>query len=99
MRFSDYIKKQGDEFRRAGDGYEALSDTSKACIDYAVQRYIDEYATKQQAISFAEYVSNNEYTLCLTPEGWIRLGESITTVKTSQQLYNQFIEQQNKDNE
>lgn len=53
MKFSDYIRKQEDEFRKAGDGYEALSDISKACIDYAVQRFVDEYAAKQQAIAFA----------------------------------------------
>lgn len=89
MKFSDYIQKQGDEFRKAGDGYEALSDTSKACIDYAVQRFVDEYA-KQQTIAF---------------ETWRRLqardGNREIYGKTPDQLYqlfyDKFIEQQNKE--
>lgn len=97
MKFSDYIRKQADEFRKAGDGYEALSDTSKACIDYAVQRYVDEYAAKQQVIAFGEWVDVNAVRNGF--HSWtVGCGESKKDY-TSEQLYNQFIEQQNKDNE
>lgn len=84
MKFSDYIRKQGDEFRKAGDGYEALSDTSKACIDFAVQRFVDEYAAKQKAIEFNIYLSHNQ---------------SNETLEFLQHAYNLFIEQQNKEND
>lgn len=104
MKFSDYIRKQGDEFRKAGDGYEALGDTSKACIDYAVQRYIDEYAAKQQAIAFFTWygirmASFLEYITKVKP---IVKSEEIEEAMrnhegaTFEQLYEQFIEQQNK---
>lgn len=83
MKFSDYIQKQGDEFRKAGDGYEALSDTSKACIDYAVQRFVDEYAAKQQCIAYFNYLKR-----------YAAYGDN-----TEEMLYELFIEQQNKDND
>lgn len=93
MKFSEYIQKQGDEFRRAGDGYEALSDTSKACIDYAVQRYLDEYAAKQQAIAFARFVNIN-----YDQHGDNYVSKNITDneVYFTDELYSKFIEQQNK---
>ena len=80
MKFSDYIQKQGDEFRKAGDGYEALSDISKACIDSAVQRFVDEYAAKQHAIAFHNYLLRYAAYGDASPEF----------------LYDLFIEQQNK---
>lgn len=93
MKFSDYIRKQGDEFRKAGDGYEALSDTSKACIDYAVQRFVDEYA-KQQGSAFVRWmdvdaIRNGENL-------WQWRGDNFRVDYTTEQLYNKFIEQQSK---
>lgn len=105
MKFSDYIQKQGDEFRKAGDGYEALSDTSKACIDSAVQRYVDEYAAKKQAIAFDKWKWDNRWH-SLENGYWYQTLEHPSAMpdktynkyhrKTPQELYNQFIEQQNK---
>ncbi len=96
MKFSDYIQKQADEFRRAGDGYESLSDTSKSCIDYAVQRYIDEHAGKQQAIEFVEWVQKHYFLSDLTGK-WLESSRPLhKNEKITQELYNQFIEQQNK---
>lgn len=88
-KFSDYIRKQGDEFRKAGDGYEALSDTSKACIDYAVQRFVDEYAGKQQAIAFAIH-----YAKSAIQNGYVK--PSAVDSDRMEDRYNLFIEQQNK---
>lgn len=100
IKFSDYIRKQADELRKAGDGYEALSDTSKSCIDYAVQRYVDEYAAKQQSIAFMHHCLEAGY---LKPDenGSVQLDynywhESNFT-KASEEIYTKFIEQQNKE--
>ena len=89
MKFSDYVRKQEDEFRKAGDGYEALSDTSKSCIDYAVQRYVDEYAAKQQAIAFVKWALEMDK---IHGDNW---GDAFMP-GDEEDVYNQFIEQQNK---
>lgn len=104
MKFSDYIRKQGDEFRKAGDGYEALSDTSKACIDYAVQRFVDEYA-KTTSLAYDQWKIENRW-FSFENGYWYQTHEQGTVMsektynkyhrKTPEQLYNQFIEQQNK---
>jgi len=46
MKFSEYINNQGDEFMKAGDGYNSLGDLSKKCIDTAVARYVSEIISK-----------------------------------------------------
>ena len=96
-KFSEYIQKQRDEFRKAGDGYDALSDTSKACIDYAVQRFVDEYAAKQQAIAYCEWYCSIGYLPKVKNKDDYKPGESY--IKDQEQLYKEFLEQQNKDNE
>lgn len=102
MKFSDYIEKQEDELRRAGDGYEELSNRSKSCIDFAVQRYVDEYAAKQQAIAFLKWgikawviYPTTDETVCV--EGFEHNHPAFENAAASR--YDQFIEQQNKDND
>lgn len=40
MKFSEWIKSRQNELDKAGEGYDNLSELSKQCIDYAVDRYI-----------------------------------------------------------
>lgn len=41
MKFSEWINQQSDPFSRAGDGYDDLPESSKICIDDAVNRYVN----------------------------------------------------------
>lgn len=89
MKFSDYIQKQGDEFRKAGDGYEALRDISKACIDSAVQRFIDEYAAKQKVVAFNKWCRDQGYYQGTLSWWYDKNAEGIAN--STEELYDQFI--------
>lgn len=41
MKFSEFIDSQKDDLKKAGDGYDALTDLSKGVIDHAVERYVE----------------------------------------------------------
>lgn len=45
LRFSEWVNSHALDLDKAGDGYEALYQTSKMCIDSAIERYI-KYLTK-----------------------------------------------------
>ena len=41
--FSEWIKSRVNDLDKAGDGYEGLSELSKKCIDFAINRYLKQY--------------------------------------------------------
>jgi hypothetical protein len=63
-----------------------------------IGKMMDEYA-KQQAIAFSDWQNEGCYLYNTNPTGWCRLNENLETeyvCETTEQLYNQFIESQNK---
>lgn len=67
MRFSEYIAQFSDPFKRAGDAYEDLPETSKQCIDSAVERYI------QDELKYTKLLKRKSSLLVrsLSQENWL----------------------------
>ena len=82
-----------DSFMGKGD-FATLSVHQKSLV----KGILGEYA-KQQAIAFSNWQEEGCYMYNTSPNGWCRLNENFETedvCETTEQLYDQFIESQNK---
>lgn len=77
-----------------GEAWE-YTNTLRVCPVEDAYNGMDLYA-KQQAIAFGDWLYNN-YTQSDVTNKWIERARPLTkNDRTTQELYNQFIEQQNK---
>ena len=70
-------------------------DTGSRRHNKAIENAMDEYA-KQQAIAFDEWKVSNKYRASLNMFGELVYEDNSDHCYGRQELYNQFIEQQNK---
>ncbi len=76
--------------------YAFECDDASMVIPYgAAEKAMDEYA-KQQAIAFDEWKVSNKYRASLNMFGELVYEDDSDHCYGTQELYNQFIEQQNK---
>jgi hypothetical protein len=94
-----YFSSHHDKSRWNGEGEHGGAEwhTDKA-IAPDIHKAMDEYA-KQQAIEFSNWQNEGCYLYNTNPTGWCILNENLETeyvCETTEQLYDQFIESQNK---
>lgn len=90
-----YFSSHHDRSRYNGEGDHGGAEwhTDKA-IAADIYKAMDEYA-KQQAIAFAAYTAENLWAVYSKTGMWYQHMNEDNPI-TGEQLYNQFIEQQNK---